>query len=122
MIYHPLIIFFLVLLISIIFHEFGHWIYIKRQTSINMKLVFVFNWLKTRFEMQLPNNLTNNQILNTALFGISFGLVPILLIIFFGKWHYYVFLLPIYMAGCNHDIKEMFKIIKKENKEIFGIR
>jgi len=119
MIYNPIFIMILVLVISIILHEFGHWIYIKRQTGVNMKLVFVLNYLKTRIEMVLPQGLTNHQILNCALFGICFGLAPIMLIILWGQWTYYIFLLPIYMAGCNHDIKEMTKIIKKENEGIF---
>jgi len=117
--YNPIFIMILVLVISIILHEFGHWIYIKRQTGVSMKLVFVLNWLKTRFEMVLPKGLTNHQILNCALFGICFGFVPIFLLILYSQWTYYIFLLPIYMAGCNHDITEMIKVIKKENADVF---
>lgn len=106
----------LVLLVSIYFHELGHQLYFKLKHKKNIKVRFVNNgiwkmkWLAG--EQADYDALTDKQYKDVNLWGILFGLIPILIA---GAFYQIFFLVSIgYIAGVWGDLKEMTKKVKLE--------
>lgn len=116
----------LVLLLAVIFHEIGHWLYIYRRRGVRMRFKLYKNKGLTNFGIRqfddsgalshLP--LTDHELKNTLIFGIALGFLPV----FFGwlalskitilGW----FMLPGYFAGCKRDFDKLIAIVKRETE------
>jgi hypothetical protein len=101
----------LIMATAIYFHELGHWIYFKLKLKKNIKIRFeftnLFNFKWKAGDQPDYNSLTDNQYSGILLFGVAFGMLPIMLMGYF--WLGYLLLLIPYLVGSWGDIKEIFK-------------
>ena len=113
-----------VLALSVITHEFGHWLYIYRKRGIKMKFKLykdkgISNFGLRQFDKSgvLANiPLTPAEMKNTLIMGVMFGFVPV----FFGMLALVnvtiigYFLIPAYLGGCRRDFDKLIQIVKNE--------
>ena len=109
--------FFLWLFLSIMFHEFGHLIYMNHIfPGKNIKIKTYYNSIRDMGfcvgEQEDYDNMTNKQYFMTNFSGITGGLLFIIFGIYFINPAIIWIIVP-YLFGSFHDIKEMIKVCKK---------
>ena len=97
--------------LSILLHEFGHWIYFKRR-NIPTKTFFKFHG---GFEIH-AEGLSKEEHKDSLLAGIFFGIVPLIVAIFYNFFFLWLFI-P-YLYGCSWDIREYKKIDEERQEEL----
>lgn len=112
---------FIVILLVIdmaLFHEIGHLYYFKRY--LKKKVTMFIKWnLKIIPTFIIGSSkdykdLTHVQALNVYQSGIAFGFIPFIIIVLLYGWGV-IYALPLYMAGCISDFKEILKEVKRYN-------
>lgn len=99
---------FISLIVSILFHEYGHLWYFKYILKKDVNIVFN---LKDGINLYTGEEedywlLTKNQKKGIYWSGIIFGLIPYLVFIYI-SW-LFIFPLIIYIVGCKTDLKLIF--------------
>ncbi len=112
-----LLIAFLILGVSIFFHELGHALYLKLKLKRSVRIHFFwnsfFNFYWEAGDKEDIQYLSDAQYHDYIMFGVLAGTLPILMSVFF--WPPFILLLIPYGVGSWHDIKIMIKI-NKENE------
>jgi len=101
-----------ILMLSIVFHEFGHWIYFKRTLKKNVKVKWVWRGILGSLEIgELKDYkiMTDKQYMQVNAWGIILGSIPI--IIFSTINFFYILMFLPYSFGVWNDIKEMLTCI-----------
>ena len=101
-----------ILMLSIVFHEFGHWIYFKRALKKNVKVKWVWRGILGSLEIgELKDYkiMTDKQYMQVNAWGIILGSIPI--IIFSTINFFYILMFLPYSFGVWNDIKEMLTCI-----------
>lgn len=102
-----------ILLLSIIFHEFGHWIYFKRTLKKNVKVKWIWKGIFGSFEtgeLEDYNVMTDREYFDVNMYGIGIGLIPIILFSIIN--FFYIYMLLPYSFGAWNDLKEAYKASK----------
>lgn len=108
--------FIITIITAIVFHEFGHWLYIERKKNISMELHFFYKNIKSFGIFFLyPKNLSLDEKINLYLMGIFFGLFPCFLF-FLVPYNLTGLIFVVYFVGCDHDIQLLIKAIEEKNK------
>ena len=107
----------LTMLLSIIFHEYGHYLYYYINDS-KPRIKFSFkSWRNISIKVIPLIPLKRKKALTMFSAGILFGIVPIIFSsIIFSGWYY--LLLPIYMIGCKSDLNKIQDIVKEDLEAI----
>ena len=103
---------------AVIFHELGHFIYIKYVMKQKASIFFVLehisfinmeSWLGVRADYEI---MRRGQLYDVYASGILFGLI----VLFFASVFniFYAIITPLYFYGCIPDLKNMWRIIKHE--------
>jgi hypothetical protein len=99
---------FLILIISIIFHELGHFIYLLFK-GYKPTISFLYNDKKKHYELFTSfkgYEMPYNNIKRMYLAGIIMGLFPLLVAFVYNSVFLILFL--VYIVGCSKDIKALF--------------
>ena len=107
------ILFIVLILASIIFHEMGHLFLINRYSGKKHKLEFNRNTRDLECDI---NGLNLVQIFYVTLVGVISGFTLISLFVNYISGYTYLALITLYFSGCRHDLKTLYDI-NKELKE-----
>ena len=102
-----LFLFVVLLLSSIVFHELGHLIFIKKyggKAEINFKLM--------DFVSEIPDHATKQQTKEIVMVGILAGLPPLFFMMFLLDPVFLIIGGLLYFVGCKHDIRMLRKLDK----------
>ena len=106
----------ILLALSVAMHEIGHWLWFWRNKRQNFNLQWYYDSLfNCGFKSVWPGKLTAEEEMNSLLFGIGAGIFIIMFVMLSSQTPYMMFALPIYMAGCKHDLLRLIEIIKEKN-------
>ena len=106
----------ILLAISVLVHELGHWIWYWRnkQQPFNISF-FYYTFNGFGFKSIWKVKVTQEEEMNSLLMGIGAGILVIVFVMLSTAATYFVYALPIYMAGCRHDLHRLIEIIKEKN-------
>lgn len=105
----------LLLVVAILVHELGHWIWFYRNKGLKFNLQFFYDNI-TSFGLKSvwDCDLTPEERMNSLLFGIFAGLFVVVIAMLSSQHLYLSFALPLYMVGCNDDLHKLIEIIKEK--------
>lgn len=99
---------FLTFLGSIIFHELGHVLYMRKHDKQTHIRVDFHPRFKIATHAFVPDSFSDKQEVGNALSGIVGGLLFILFASIINPLH--LVLVPVYLLGCLHDWKVLFNV------------
>lgn len=98
---------------AILCHELGHYLVLKKHGK-NPKIQFYYNHRRSfGFKATSDKRLDDNKTLVMLSAGILVGVVPILYMVYTQSL-IFVFLVFLYMRGCNDDVNRIVEIVKKD--------
>lgn len=106
-----MILYYYVLIVSMVFHELGHYIAARRYDK-TIRIIFQYSKHKKQLGTEIPNNLTKDQYNNILVSGILFGYFILLLgVLSIPNFNFYIVVLLslVYLVLCNKDFKELLK-------------
>lgn len=107
----------IVLVLAIIMHELGHFLWFWRNKGVGFNFQWFYNtWTDFGIKSVWNFHLTPEEEINSLLFGIFFGLCVVFGAILLTPHRFFIFALPIYMGGCRPDLLRLVEIIKNQNK------
>ena len=116
MLWDKILMIVLLLALSIAVHELGHWLWFWRNKGMNFNLQWYYvSWREFGFKSVWHCDLTPEEEMNSLLMGIGAGMGVIILFITMSAASFMIYALPIYTAGCKHDILRLIDIIKEKN-------
>lgn len=95
------------LMASIIFHEFGHWLYF-RSLGKKVKIRFVHGRIRVGYPKDYTH-LTRMEVGNVYLSGIFGGLIPIIFIS--AIFPIMICTIPFYLIGCKKDLINLWRVL-----------
>lgn len=106
-----------VFLLSIIFHEVGHALVLRK---LNGRDIFIILRMGKKKKLQTGlekdyQELTDEQLNDVYSIGVISGIIPIFISTFF--YFHFIFLIIPYVIGCKTDIRKMIQTSKKEEKK-----
>lgn len=118
---YEIVVGFLIFLLAIILHEYGHLFELyKKDHKPKTCHVIMKSWVSFRICSGSEadyDDLSDAELKNVYVSGMIAGLIPIITGIIFGCWSTLV-ILPLYVWGCKADFDNMKEIIMKANKPI----
>lgn len=116
---NEIVLFCLIIVLAIIFHEAGHFFYLR-----NIKLNPYFKWNKKRFggvievhPREMYISMSKKEYIDTMLCGIFAGLIPFFI---FGTYLSIYFIVSgfiAYFVGCIPDIINIFSVRKWKDEK-----
>lgn len=106
-----MILYYYVLIVSMVFHELGHYIAARRYDK-TIRIMFQYSDKNKFLGTEIPDCLTTDQYKNILVCGILLGYVVLLFgILSIPNFNFYiVFLMSlVYLVLCNKDLKGLFK-------------
>lgn len=101
-----------VLIASIGVHEAGHKIQLQKYTGKKIKLRYRRGVIRCGFKEDY-RMISNDEYISVLATGVIFGLVPIIIILILGLAHVAIISLAGYIAGSRHDLRLIYKWMKK---------
>ena len=105
----------MVLVVAIIVHELGHWVWYYKNKGIAFNIQWYYNSLSDcGFKSVWDVHLTLDERMNSLLMGIVPGLFVVGMVILTTSKLYLSFTLPLYMLGCKDDLYKLIDVIKEQ--------
>lgn len=98
---------------SLIFHEVGHWIFFKlvKKKYVDIRIVRA-SWgfdVIVGYPMDYAG-LSKVDLLNSYMFGVVLGMIPLLIVIAVNG--VFALLFPLYLVCCIPDLKNIWRTVK----------
>lgn len=96
-----------ILILAVLLHEFGHWLYFKYELHKNIKVHW--SWDKIIVGSAIDyHRLSSKQKFFIYYIGVILGIIPILLLIIYNLFSGFI-VFCLYLWACSSDIKNMWR-------------
>jgi len=113
-----MILMILILLLSVVFHELGHYLYFRLSVKKKVEIRFYHENKKFGIKIGWPLDymtLKDRQRYDIYIWGVNAGALILLIFIFINP--VFGFLMPVYFIGCISDLTNAWRILKNVKQQ-----